>query len=51
MVLIDRSDGQSRTCVFRNKGKKFDIQEGAVTAIEKDIVKVCEAGKLVEKEK
>jgi hypothetical protein len=37
--------------VFRNNGKKFDIQEGEVTAIKADKVKVCEAGKLVEKEK
>ena len=37
--------------MFRNKGKKFDIQEGEVTAIKKDKVKVCEAGKLVQKEK
>ena len=51
IFFIDSSDGQGRTCVFRNKGKKFDIQEGEVTAIKADKVKVCEAGKLVQKEK
>jgi hypothetical protein len=51
MFLIDWSEAQGRNCVFRNKGKKFDIMEGEVTSIKKDKVKVCEAGKLVEKEK
>ena len=37
--------------MFRNKGKKFDIQEGEVTSVKKDKVKVCENGKLVQKEK
>ena len=36
---------------WAGQGRKFDIQEGEVTSIKKDKVKVCEAGKLVEKEK
>eukprot|EP00092_Neocalanus_flemingeri_P072997 GFUD01089962.1.p1 GENE.GFUD01089962.1~~GFUD01089962.1.p1 ORF type:complete len:129 (+),score=38.95 GFUD01089962.1:63-449(+) len=51
MFAIDWSEAQSKTCVFRNKGKKFDIQEGEVTSIKKDKVKVCENGKLVQKDK
>ena len=48
MCLVSWSSAE---CVFRNKGKKFDIQEGEVTSVKKDKVKVCENGKLVQKEK
>ena len=37
--------------MFRNKGKKFDIQVGEVVSVKKDKVKVCEGGKLVNKDK
>ena len=45
------AEGQGRSCVFRNKGKKFDIQVGEVVSVKKDKVKVCEGGKLVNKDK
>ena len=51
MCTVDWSAAQGKTCVLRNKGKKFDIQQGEVTGVKKDKVKVCDNGKLVEKEK
>ena len=41
----------AKTCVFRNKGKKFEIQEGEVTSVKKDSVRVCEGGKLIKKDR
>ena len=49
--MFAMTEGQGRSCVFRNKGKKFDIQVGEVVSVKKDKVKVCEGGKLVNKDK
>merc|ERR1711915_641887 len=49
--LLSVSSAGGRSCIFRNKGKKFDIQEGEVTSVKKDKVRVCENGKLVKKDR
>merc|ERR1711962_860724 len=48
VCLISTCRGQNagKTCKLKHKGKSFDVQEGEVTYITKNTVKVCKNGKL-----